>query len=67
MTSQAVAPAAEPREEPLVEKVRKAIDRHGAPWHVTQLGCRAEYRFQPSPARNGTEAHDASDPLLDGP
>jgi glutamate-1-semialdehyde 2,1-aminomutase len=32
---------------------------------VTQLGCRAEYRFTPEPARNGTEAHEASDPDLE--
>jgi glutamate-1-semialdehyde aminotransferase len=43
--------------------VREAIgDR---PWNVTQLGCRAEYRFQVAPARNGTEAHAASDPDLE--
>jgi glutamate-1-semialdehyde aminotransferase len=42
--------------------VRSAIaDR---PWNVTQLGCRAEYRFQPTPARNGSEASAASDPDL---
>ena len=32
---------------------------------MTQLGCRAEYRFQPEPARNGTEAHAAADPELE--
>jgi glutamate-1-semialdehyde 2,1-aminomutase len=35
------------------------------PWNVTQLGCRAEYRFQAAPARNGTEAHAASNPGLE--
>jgi glutamate-1-semialdehyde 2,1-aminomutase len=35
------------------------------PWNVTQLGCRAEYRFEPYPARNGTEAHRTSDPALE--
>jgi glutamate-1-semialdehyde 2,1-aminomutase len=35
------------------------------PWNVTQLGCRAEYRFEPVPARNGTQAHAASDPKLE--
>ena len=35
------------------------------PWHVTQLGCRAEYRFTPAPARNGGEAHAAADPDLE--
>ena len=54
---------------PLAERfaagVQEVIDRHGAPWNVTQLGCRAEYRFQPKPARNGTDAHAASDPELE--
>jgi glutamate-1-semialdehyde aminotransferase len=45
--------------------VREVAERHGVPWNVTQLGCRAEYRFQPEPARNGTEAHEAADPLLE--
>src|SRR3954447_23330725 len=45
--------------------VRDACARHGLEWNVTQLGCRAEYRFQPEPAHNGTEAHAASDPLLE--
>jgi glutamate-1-semialdehyde 2,1-aminomutase len=35
------------------------------PWNVTQLGCRAEYRFEPAPARNGTQAYAASDPKLE--
>jgi glutamate-1-semialdehyde 2,1-aminomutase len=39
--------------------------RRSLPWNVTQLGCRAEYRFQPEPARNGTEAHAASEPELE--
>ncbi|WP_028061657.1 transaminase [Candidatus Solirubrobacter pratensis] len=52
---------------PLAERfaagVREAMgDR---PWNVTRLGCRAEYRFEPSPARNGTQAHAASDPKLE--
>ena len=45
--------------------VREAVAAHGLGWNVTQLGCRAEYRFQPEPARNGTEAHEAADPLLE--
>ena len=32
---------------------------------MTQLGSRAEYRFEPAPARNGTQAHEASDPKLE--
>ena len=45
--------------------VRDAVAGHGLGWNVTQLGCRAEYRFQPEPARNGTEAHEAADPELE--
>ena len=49
---------------PLAERwtagVAKAIGEAGLPWHVTQLGCRAEYMFGPEP-RNGQQAHDAMD------
>jgi glutamate-1-semialdehyde 2,1-aminomutase len=45
--------------------VREVVGAHGLGWNVTQLGSRAEYRFQPEPARNGTEAHDAADPELE--
>jgi len=49
---------------PLAERwtagVAKAIAEVGLPWHVTRLGCRAEYMFGPEP-RNGQEAHDAMD------
>jgi len=45
--------------------VEAVVRAHGLPWHVTQLGCRAEYRFQAEPARNGSEAHAASDPELE--
>jgi glutamate-1-semialdehyde 2,1-aminomutase len=41
--------------------VEKAIAEFGVPWHVTRLGCRAEYLFSPKRPRNGTEAHDAMD------
>jgi glutamate-1-semialdehyde 2,1-aminomutase len=44
--------------------VQHTIDRHGLPWHVQQLGCRAEYWFCPPP-RNGRDAALASDPELD--
>jgi glutamate-1-semialdehyde 2,1-aminomutase len=49
---------------PLAERwtagVEAAIDESGLPWHVTRLGCRAEYLFGPDSPRNGTEAHAAS-------
>lgn len=36
--------------------VQAAIDASGLPWHVTRLGCRAEYLFGPTRPRNGAEA-----------
>ncbi len=45
--------------------VREVIDRFELPWHVTRLGCRAEYLFQPQPARNGGEALASADHELD--
>ena len=41
--------------------VSKAIKEAELPWHVTQLGCRAEYLFGPTEPKNGAEAHDAMD------
>jgi glutamate-1-semialdehyde 2,1-aminomutase len=41
--------------------VEKVIRDFGIPWHVTRLGCRAEYLFGPNEPRNGTDAHDAMD------
>jgi glutamate-1-semialdehyde 2,1-aminomutase len=49
----------------LREGVETAIADHGVPWHVVQLGCRAEYRFAPAPARNGTEAAAQGDAQLE--
>jgi glutamate-1-semialdehyde aminotransferase len=40
--------------------VAKVIADAKLPWHVTRLGCRAEYLFGPEP-KNGTQAHDAMD------
>jgi glutamate-1-semialdehyde 2,1-aminomutase len=45
--------------------VREVIIAAGLGWHVTQLGCRAEYRFQPGPPRTGTQANAAADPALE--
>jgi len=45
--------------------VQQTIDAHQLPWHVTQLGCRAEYGFCAPPPRNGTEAHAAADHELE--
>ena len=40
--------------------VEAGIAGSGLRWHVTQLGCRAEYLFGPHRPRNGGEAHAAS-------
>jgi glutamate-1-semialdehyde 2,1-aminomutase len=48
---------------PLAERwtngVQDGIDESGLPWHVTRLGCRAEYLFGPDRPRSGAEAHRA--------
>ena len=36
--------------------VASVIEQAGLPWHVIQLGCRAEYRFRATPSRNGGES-----------
>jgi len=41
--------------------VAEAIAGAELPWHVTRLGCRAEYLFGGKKPKNGTEAHDAMD------
>jgi glutamate-1-semialdehyde 2,1-aminomutase len=54
---------------PLAERFERGVEGviadHDVPWHVKRLGCRVEYRFQPDPPRNGTEAAVSEDPLLD--
>jgi len=54
---------------PLATRFRRGVEdvllEFGLSWHVTQLGARAEYRFQPGPPRNGTEAHEAADSELE--
>ncbi len=54
---------------PLATRFSEGIERvaadRGVPWNVTQLGCRAEYRFEREPARNGTQADAAADPDLE--
>jgi glutamate-1-semialdehyde 2,1-aminomutase len=45
--------------------VGELIAKHGLPWQVTRLGCRAEYMFAPERPRTGAEAAAALDPELD--
>jgi glutamate-1-semialdehyde 2,1-aminomutase len=50
---------------PLAQRFAKgvadAIEAVNLPWHVTRLGCRAEYLFRSNPPRNGGEAAAAAD------
>ena len=54
---------------PLAERftagVAGVIERHGLPWNVQRLGCRAEYWFCPPP-RDGAAAAAAVDEDLEG-
>jgi glutamate-1-semialdehyde 2,1-aminomutase len=45
--------------------VRQVIAACGLPWHIVQLGARAEYRFCSRPPRSGGESAAAADPQLD--
>jgi glutamate-1-semialdehyde 2,1-aminomutase len=60
-----LTPAAFEHMIPLAERfadgVAAAIAAAGLPWHVTRLGCRAEYLFYPHPPRSGGEAAAAMD------
>jgi glutamate-1-semialdehyde 2,1-aminomutase len=54
---------------PLAERfstdVSQTVEGAALPWHVTQLGCRAEYRFRLTPPRTGAQAAEAIDTELD--
>jgi glutamate-1-semialdehyde 2,1-aminomutase len=60
-----LTPAAFERMIPLGERfaegVKQGIAEAGLGWHVTRLGCRAEYLFQAKRPRNGSEAAAAAD------
>ena len=45
--------------------VADVIEEAGMPWHVTELGCRAEYRFSAAPPRNGAESAALADDSLE--
>jgi glutamate-1-semialdehyde 2,1-aminomutase len=49
----------------LREGIEGVIAEHDLPWHVVQLGARVEYRFTPTPPRNGTESHGSYEPELE--
>jgi glutamate-1-semialdehyde 2,1-aminomutase len=54
-----------PLAERFTEGVERVIGEQGAPWHVTRLGCRAEYLFHPDRPRTGGQAAANRDPELD--
>ncbi|MFZ0038960.1 MAG: aspartate aminotransferase family protein [Candidatus Acidiferrales bacterium] len=60
-----LVPDAFARMIPMAERFERGVASSilGAkmPWHVTRLGCRAEYQFRPTPPRNGSEAAAAMD------
>jgi glutamate-1-semialdehyde 2,1-aminomutase len=62
---QVLTEAAFSRMIPLGERweagVAAVIAESDAPWHVSRLGCRAEYAFRPTPPRTGREAAAAED------
>jgi glutamate-1-semialdehyde 2,1-aminomutase len=39
----------------LADAARRIVEAHQLPWHVTQVGARAEIMFMPRPPRNGAE------------
>jgi glutamate-1-semialdehyde 2,1-aminomutase len=47
------------------EGVEAAIADSELPWHVTRLGCRAEYLFGPERPRTGQQAHAAGNVELE--
>lgn len=47
------------------EGVSGVLQKNTVPWHISRLGCRAEYLFRASAPRNGSEAAAASDMELD--
>jgi glutamate-1-semialdehyde 2,1-aminomutase len=47
------------------EGVQSVLDAHGLPWHIVQLGARAEYGFLPDPPPNGGAAAAGSDHQLE--
>jgi glutamate-1-semialdehyde 2,1-aminomutase len=49
----------------LTDRVRGALEAHGVPWSIVQLGARAEVRFTAPPPVNGGQSAAAGDPDLD--
>lgn len=47
------------------KEVRELFAKYELPWSINQLGARAEYRFAPVYPKNGTEAYNCADGLLE--
>jgi glutamate-1-semialdehyde 2,1-aminomutase len=54
-----------PLAERFTDGVAGVIEKHGLPWNVQRLGCRAEYWFCPPP-KDGAAAAAAADEDLEG-
>ncbi len=50
-----------PLGERWADGVAAVLAEHHVPWHVTRLGCRAEYSFAPGPPRTGADAAGSDD------
>ncbi len=50
-----------PKAKRFTDGVETALAETGVPWHVSRLGCRAEYLFHERVPRNGREAAAAAD------
>lgn len=51
--------------ERLSSGLARAIEGHGAPWHVVRVGARVEFICAPGPLTNGTEAAAAHQPQVE--
>lgn len=54
-----------PMSERLARGIEAKIKQRGLPWHVSNVGARAEFVCAPVPPRNGTEAQAAMHPRLE--
>jgi glutamate-1-semialdehyde 2,1-aminomutase len=53
------------RTQRLVAGLAAVIARHALPWHVTNVGARAEFLCSPTPPTNGSEAKAGMQPELE--
>jgi glutamate-1-semialdehyde 2,1-aminomutase len=48
----------------LADGMRASVEKAGLPWHIGQLGPRAQYTFAPRASRNAEDGRAAADDLL---